>query len=309
MTHADATELVADLLAVPRDPRPPGQRRPAADRRIRRPDRRRGRAGARRPPEADLRRIGEYERANANRKTVLGGGRAQAGGVTARVVRWNLHGHPSRNHPPRPGRRARADRRHPRPRRQRGRAARRLRRVRRRRAAGRPGPRGGGEVQARLRRGARGRDPRAVARPHRSEGRPSRRSVAGARLSAPARGQGGAGRRRPAAHRQARRLRAGADRAGGPGVALSQQGGVLVRHRSGRRARLRLPRTGSLGRDRADDGLPAGLRALQRRARAGARLGAGAGARGLEPPRPAGPAAQPRRPRGPRARASCRCGS
>ena len=97
----------------------------------------------------------------------------------------------------------------PRPRRQRRRPPRRLRRLRRRRAARRPRPRGGRQVQARLRRGARGRDPRAVARPDRAGRRPPRRAVAGAPLRAPARGQGRAGRRRAAPDRQARRLRAG----------------------------------------------------------------------------------------------------
>ena len=53
---------------------------------------------------------------------------------------------------------------------------------------------------------------RAQPRPDRAGGRPSGRAVAGAALRAPARGQAGAGRRRAAAHRQARRLRAGADR-------------------------------------------------------------------------------------------------
>ena len=57
------------------------------------------------------------------------------------------------------------------------------------------------------------------------------------------------------------------------------------------------------------DGLPARLRARQRRARAGARVGARAGPGGLGPARPARVAAQPRRPRGPRAPASCRSGS
>ena len=47
------------------------------------------------------------------------------------------------------------------------------------------------------------------------------------------------------------------------------------------------------------DRLPAGVRARQRRPRAGARLGARAGPLGLGPARPARPAAQPRRPRGP----------
>jgi hypothetical protein len=56
-------------------------------------------------------------------------------------------------------------------------------------------------------------------------------------------------------------------------VALSQQARVLVRARPGRRARVRLPRRRPVGRDRADGRLPTGLRALERRPRAGARLG------------------------------------
>jgi 23S rRNA (uracil1939-C5)-methyltransferase len=55
-----------------------------------------------------------------------------------------------------------------------------------------------GKAQARLRRGARGRGPRAERRPHRAGRRPPGRAVAGAALRAPARGQGRAGRRRAA---------------------------------------------------------------------------------------------------------------
>ena len=115
----------------------------------------------------------------------------------------------------------------------------------------------------------------------------------------PARGQGRAGRRRPAPDREARRLRAGPDRPRARAVALPQQARVLVRHRPGRDARVRLPRARALGRDRPDGRLPARLRARQRGPRAGARLGARAGPRRLGPAHPAGPAAQPRRARGP----------
>ena len=71
LTHADATELVAELLAVPGSlvQRVAGTRLPIAGyddltaaEVVRELD------GLR---EGDLRRVGEYERANANRKTVL----------------------------------------------------------------------------------------------------------------------------------------------------------------------------------------------------------------------------------------------
>ena len=77
---------------------------------------------------------------------------------------------------------------------------------------GRPGPGGRRQVQARLRRGAGGRDPRAEPGPDRAASPTTRRAVAGAALRAPARGQAGPGRRRAAADRPARRLRARADR-------------------------------------------------------------------------------------------------
>ena len=63
-----------------------------------------------------------------------------------------------------------------------------------RRGARRPRARGRRQVQARLRRGARGRDPRAEPRADPAGRRPPGRAVAGAALRAPARGQAGAGR-------------------------------------------------------------------------------------------------------------------
>ena len=102
-------------------------------------------------------------------------------------------------------RRARAHDRFARPRRQRRRAPRGLRRVRGRRPPRRPRARGRRQVQEGLRRGARDRDPRAVAGPHPRGRRPPGRAVAGAALRAPARGQGRAGRGRAAPDRPARR--------------------------------------------------------------------------------------------------------
>ena len=244
-----------------------GPRPGVPDHGLRRPDRGRGRAPS---STAERRRPAQgapYERANANRKTVLGavdrklavnGGWHSLGPPGANLNRGlapfrfaaTLGGWPPDFHPSRPRRRARADRRHARPRRQRRGAPRRLRRLRRRRAARRPGARRRQQVQARLRGGARRRDPRAVARPDRAGGRPSRGAVAGALLRAPARGQGRAGRRRPAPDRQARGVRAGPDRARRRAVALPQQARVLVRHRPGRRAGVRLPRARPLRPDR-----------------------------------------------------------
>ena len=73
------------------------------------------------------------------------------------------------------------------------------------------------------------RDPRAEPRADRAARRPSGRAVAGAPLRAPARDQARAGRRRAAADRPARRVRAGGDRAGAGAVALPQQARVLLR--------------------------------------------------------------------------------
>ena len=83
----------------------------------------------------------------------------------------------------------------------------------------------------------------------------------------------------------------------GRAVALPQQARVLLRHGAGRRAHLRLPRAGLVARHRPDQRLPAGLGALQRRPRAGARLVSRAGPAGVRPPHAHGPAAQPHRPR------------
>ena len=82
MTRDDATDLLAEILrraiSAPTDRvmrevrRVTGARRRVPDRRLRRPDRRADRLPARRrstPPQ--LRRVRDYERRNANRKTVL----------------------------------------------------------------------------------------------------------------------------------------------------------------------------------------------------------------------------------------------
>ena len=115
--------------------------------------------------------------------------------------------------------------------------------------------------------------------------RPPRRALAGAPLRAPARGQAGAGLRRADAHRPARGLRARADRPGARAMALPQQARVLVRRGPGRRAGVRLPRSRPLRPDPPADRLPARLRALQRRPRAGGGRAAPAGPRRLGPPR------------------------
>ena len=143
-----------------------------------------------------------------------------------------------------------------------------------------------GKCQARLRRGARGRDPRAVAGPHRrrSPTTPARRGRCCPTSAS--------SRSRPSRSRDAL-TRIGrlegfelepivpAVRA----VALPQQARVLVRDRRRRRARLRLPRARPLRPDRADDRLQARLRARQRAARAGARLVPPPGPRRLGPAR------------------------
>ena len=288
MTRADAAELLDELITVPRDlARRVAGKLPIAGyddltaaEVVRELDalrdvdlRRRGLRAREREPQdgaaAIERKLGEA----ANAEAAQGGrwratvghrstSRSRPPAASYALRRSGGH-HASHQHPPRAGRRARADRRHPRPRRERGRAARGLRRLRRRRAARRPRPGRRRQVQARVRGGPRGRDPGAVAGPDRAARRPSRRAVAGARLREAARGEGRAGRRRPAPDRQARRLRAGPDRARGGAVAVPQQGRVLVRHRPGRGARVRLPRARPLGRDRPDDGLPARVRALQ----------------------------------------------
>ena len=242
----------------------------------------------------------DYERRNANRKTVLA------------AIDRKLPERPATSPQIRPvaRRRARADDRLARLRRQRRRAPRRLRRVRRRRRARRPRARGRRQGQARLRRGARGRDPRARAGPGRAAS-PTTRARRGRCCPTSASSQIKAEqvRRRAAPDRPARRLRARADRPRRRAVALPQQARVLVRHGRRRRARVRLPRARPLGRDRPGRRLPARLRARQRGARAGARSGAARRAcsawdrraqRGLP--------AQPRRARGPPHRRSCRCG-
>ena len=110
-----------------------------------------------------------------------------------------------------------------------------------------------------------------------------------------------AGRRRAAAHRPARGLRARADRARRRAVALPQQARVLVRHRrrtaSSSAASTRPARWDEIVARRR---LPAGLRARQRGARRGARGGAASSGLGAYDRRAQhGPAAQPRRARGP----------
>ena len=133
----------------------------------------------------------------------------------------------------------------------------------------RPRPRGRHEAQARLRRGAHARGARAEPRAHRAARRPPRRAVAGAALRAPARRQARAGRRRADADRQARGLRARRHRPRGRAVALSQQARVLVRRpapTASSSAASTRPARGT--RSSPVERLPAGLRALQRRARA-----------------------------------------
>ena len=175
------------------------------------------------------------------------------------------HGQPPPAAPP-PRRRAELTDRHARLRRRGRRAARRLRRVRAGRDPRRHGARRRRQVQARLRRGAHDRGAQRQA-PTGSQpvadhpGAPWQMLPYERQLEV----KQDAGRRRAAADRQARRLRARADRAGGGAVALPQQARVLVRDRRGRRARVRLPRPRPLGRDRRDLRLHAGLRARQRR--------------------------------------------
>ena len=130
--------------------------------------------------------------------------------------------------------------------------------------------------------------------------RPSRRAVAGARLRAPARGQGRAGRRRAAPDRQARRLRAGPDRPRRRAVALPQQARVLVRHGAATATLV----CGFHAPGRLDEIVPLDdcLLASERGNAAREQVLAWAREQGLQrlgPPRPARPAAQPRRARGP----------
>ena len=100
---------------------------------------------------------------------------------------------------------------------------------------GRSRARGRAQAQAQLRARPRRRGARAQPRADRAARRPSGRALAGAPLRAPASGQAHAGRRRAAADRPARRVRAGGDRARAGAVALPQQARVLLRGRTSRR--------------------------------------------------------------------------
>ena len=147
----------------------------------------------------------DYERRNANRKSVLAAIERARLRPTPATARLRLSGmEAAATTRPRRGAELELDRRRARLRRQRRRPARRLRPVR---AGAVPGDRVRAVVTKRkraLRRGAHARG-RSSPSPERiaPRRRPPRRAVAGAALRAPARDQGGAGRRRAAAHRQA----------------------------------------------------------------------------------------------------------
>ena len=161
-----------------------------------------------------------------------------------------------------------------------------LRRLRGGRRARRPRARRGHQAQAGLRRGADPRGARALARPRRARGRPSRRALAGAALRAPARGQGGAGRRGAAADRRTSKASSWSRSSRPAELALPQQARVLVRHRAGGDAGLRLPRARPWERIEPSSDCLLAVRARQR----GAPRGAGV------VPRP-GPGAYDRRTR------------
>ncbi len=222
---------VAEVAAPPGRPRAPrGRARVVVpDRRLRRPRRARGH-----PPSGGPRRRRSCARCATTSAGTATASRCwrRSSGAWADACHTGRREHhrPAHRDPPAEGRGARAARRRARPRRERRRPPRRLRPVRRGTVPGDRVARGGHQAQARLRRGAALEvlepSPERIAPVADHPGAPWQVL----RLRAPARGQAGAGRRRAAAHRQARRLRARADRPRRAGVALPQQGRVLLRH-------------------------------------------------------------------------------
>ena len=164
----------------------------------------------------------------------------------------------------------------------------------------RPRTRDQGEAKPRRGAGCRGRRGGSAA------GRRAVRALSGVRglpLPGPRvrgadRCEGRAGRGRATANRPRRRPAARADRPGRVGLPLPQQARVLV-HADPGRPGARLPSCRALGRGARHPPLLADDRSRQRDPGSGARLGPGAGARGLRPGRAHGIPAPSRRARGP----------